>query len=109
MKKIQVVINDEKPITIDVKGDESVTVQFEDPPSGLENCKGQKPNIKIDGMRWRNEDFFQLSWLERNVSHRDRITIQYIDSEEQLTELTKEEKYIKPEEECSFCQKKRVK
>lgn len=104
-KQIQIAINKEDTIIIDLEGDESVTFQFDDPPSGLDACKEQVPSIQINGLRWRNDEHYHLSWLERNISLGDEVVITYGESSKEPSKLIKEEKYIKPEESCSFCNK----
>ncbi|MDH5433866.1 MAG: ClpX C4-type zinc finger protein [Gammaproteobacteria bacterium] len=106
-RQIQVSINNEESVVIDLVGDESVSVDITDPPSSLELCKGQKPFIKIDGLRWRDGEHFHLSWFEKELTVDDCIVIQYKESDELASGTIKEIKYDQPEEKCSFCHKKK--
>ncbi|VAW49548.1 hypothetical protein MNBD_GAMMA03-923 [hydrothermal vent metagenome] len=107
-KQFHIKINSEEPIVIDINNDESISFDVSHPPTQFDKKDGggYKPFYKIDGLRWRNNEHFHLGWTDKELKLNDKITIQYIESNEKISSLTKEEKYIEPELTCSFCNKK---
>ncbi len=107
-KQIQININDKDTIIIDIMDDEKVSISIDQPPTKFtkENEENRQPTIQITGLRWRNGERFHLGWLESTLNSNDKVTIQFKDSSEKPTSLANNEKYIRPEMTCSFCNKK---
>ena len=107
-KQLHIKINDLEPVVIDVIEDESVNISLDQPPTKFQKEKDRIPKtlLKIDGLRWRDNEHYHLGWLEREVVLNDAITIQLKEDNRVPTPLAKEELYEKPEKECSFCHRK---
>jgi len=105
----QVIVTAEKvePIVIDVMGDESVSIRVDLPPRNVPGSGKASPMLRVDGLRWRNEEHFHLGWLEKKLSFSEEVNIKLTFSVKEPSELQKEEKYVAPEEDCSFCHKKK--
>ena len=106
----QVIVSAEnvEPIVIDVMGDESISIQVDLPPKNVPGSSGKaSPMLRVNGLRWRNEEHFHLGWLEEELSFSEEVNIKLTFSTKQPSELQKEEKYVAPEEDCSFCHKKK--
>jgi len=107
-KQFHINVADRDNVVIDVKDDESFSIKIDQPPTKFfkDTEEVRKPYIQVDGLRWRNDDHFHLGWFESELNIDDKITIQILESNEDASQLTKEEKYFPPEKECSFCDKK---
>jgi len=105
----QVIVSAEniEPIVIDVKGDESVSIQVDLPPKNVPGGGKASPMLHVNGLRWRDEEHFHLGWLEKKLSFSEEVNIKLTFSVKEPSILQKEEKYVAPEEECSFCYKKK--
>ena len=107
-KQFHIKYNDQEPVVIDVIDDESITISLDQPPTKFVEGKEKIPKtlFRIEGLRWRNDEHFHLGWLEKEITLNDTIKIQLKENDSKATPLIKEEKYIEPEKECSFCHKK---
>lgn len=107
-KQIHIHINDKDRIIIDIMDDERVSINIDQPPTKFikENEENRQPTIQITGLRWRNEERFHLDWLDSTLNTNDKITIQFKGDSEKSASLVKDEKDIKAELVCSFCNKK---
>ncbi len=106
-KQFHIKVTGEEKLVIDLAGDESVGVYVDNPPTDYEKDKLLLPTLRIEGLRWRDEQHFHLGWLEKNINSEDEISIKLTEANEDSSPLTKEEVYIAPEKDCSFCHKKK--
>ena len=106
-KQLQFQINNDKKIVVDLKINESISFVLNSVPPNVKD-KELEDNLfyKIDGLRWRNDEYFHLEWEHREFKINDAIKIEFIESDLNASKLSKEELFIQPEEECSFCSKK---
>ncbi|MDH5434912.1 MAG: ClpX C4-type zinc finger protein [Gammaproteobacteria bacterium] len=107
-KQLHIKYNSQESVFIDVNDDESITISLDTPPAKLLKEKGKIPKtlFRVEGSRWRDDEYFYLNWLEKEVLLDDIIMIQFKEDDRKATPLTKVEKYIEPEKECTFCDKK---
>ncbi len=93
-------------LIIDLIEDESVSVQVDCGPEAM--WKGDVPlmRLKVDGLRWRDDEHFHLGWLECALDVGDSVTVRILDGNEKTSSPTKEERYVAPEKDCVFCRKK---
>ena len=106
-KQFHIKVSGEEKLVIDLVEDESVSVYVDNSPTYFKKNKTLLPALRIEGLRWRNDQHFHLGWLERNLNSEDEIKIKLTESEEPPSPLTKEQKYVAPEKDCSFCHKKK--
>lgn len=106
-KQFHIKVTGEEKLVIDLAGDESVSVYVDNPPTDNEKDKPLLPTLRVEGLRWREDQHFHLGWLEKNINSEDEINIKLTESDEASSPLTMEEEYIAPEKDCSFCHKKK--
>ena len=105
-KQFKISLNKDKEVLLDLNKNEVVSIQFDNNPFAEEKNMPTR-TIRISGNRWVDEEFYSLEWAELPVNFGDTFSVSLIESEAQGTMPSKEERYVKPEEECSFCQKKK--
>ena len=94
-------------LVIDLVDDESVTVQIHCGPKAMWKGDDQPlMSLKVDGLRWRDDEHHHLGWHESALDTGDSVVLKIADSNENASELTKEELYVQPEKDCVFCRKK---
>ena len=93
-------------LIIDLVDDESVSVQIHCGPEALWKSEMPLMRLKVDGLRWRDEEHHHLGWLDKALSVGDTITVRPTDSDEQPSALSNEELFVEPEKDCVFCRKK---
>jgi len=71
-------------------------------------CQDSSPQLRIEGLRWRNREHYHLGLKSSEVQLGTKIIIEYSLGDSESTRLEKEEMYIQPEEECSFCHEKKA-
>ena len=111
-KQIKITIDNKAPIVIDEVGDECWSVIFNTSAQDLiktepKHAEPKPPTLKVDGLRWRRGEHYHLGWEQFEVGESSKITIECGKSNFPVTCLEKEEMYIQPEEECSFCFRKK--
>lgn len=104
-KQIHIEVTGAEEIVIDVNEHESVSVHIDNPPTKFQKEQVLRPSVKVDGLRWKNEQHFHLGWLEKNLQFGDEVRIKLMESCQSASSIAKEEEYIAPEENCSFCGK----
>ena len=106
-KQFHIKVTGTEELVIDLNDNESVSVHIDNPPIKFQKEDLPLPTIRVDGLRWKDEQHFHLGWMEKNIEIGDEVRIKIVESNKQATLLNKEEEYISPEEKCSFCRKKK--
>lgn len=106
-KQFHIKVSGEEKLVIDLVEDESVSVYVDNPPINYAKDKTLLPTLRIEGLRWRNNQHFHLGWLKKKLNSDDEINIKLMQSDEPSSPITKEQEYIAPEKSCSFCHKKK--
>lgn len=106
MKQFQISIDGKIANVINLNSNEVVSIHIANNPMA-KNSRFPITSIRAEGSRWSEDDYYTLEWQEVQLETGSMIQINYIEGNLDATPLIKEEKFIAPEEECSFCQKKK--
>jgi len=104
-KQLRIAVSNQDPIIITLNDNEAIHVQLQS--NALQFVKPPQPltTIQVSGMRWSDGDFFNFDWGTIELSSGDTVSIQMLEGSVAPTPPRKEEKYVEPEKECSFCRK----
>lgn len=106
-KQFQITINDSEKYVIDLKENELVSIGISSNTVPNRPDKDPEASLTINGNRWHNKEMDLLEWNRETLNTGDEIKIKYIYSDREPTEIHSDELYVKPEEQCSFCYKKK--
>ena len=106
-KQFQIFINENEKYIIDLNENEHVSIGVLSNSVLHKSDESPEAFINIDGNRWRDGEMDLLAWKKEVLNTGDEIKIKYKYSEQAPTEIHSDELYVKPEEECSFCFKKK--
>jgi hypothetical protein len=105
-KQFHIHINDKEKFIIDFNENEAVSIHISNNPYSEKN-KEPPTVMHIYGNRWHDDEMDILEWKNTTLNKNDKITIQIQDSKKKPSKIDKDDLYISPEEECSFCHKKK--
>jgi len=106
MKQFHVHINEKEEFIINSKENEAFSICITNNPYYKER---EMPTtvMRIEGNRWSGEQMDNLEWEEKILTKGNKISIEIKDSYNKASKLFKDERYVKPEDECTFCHKKK--
>ncbi|MFZ3320744.1 MAG: ClpX C4-type zinc finger protein [Usitatibacter sp.] len=105
-KQFRIQINGDPPLRIDLNANEGVYIRIDSNPAKFAGVGVPLTSLHVEGNRWDGDDYYTLDWGQRTLSLNDNVTIQIVGSADAPTSPEREEKYVAPEKDCSFCQKK---
>jgi hypothetical protein len=105
-RQFHISIGRRKPIVIDLNRNEWVYLTVHNHPVTEKGYKRPTTTVQIDGNRWAGKDFFTLAWPKQQLKAGDSVTVALVIDNKRPTKRKKDEKYIEPEKDCSFCHKK---
>jgi hypothetical protein len=105
-KQFRIQINAEPPLRIDLNANEGVYIRIDNNPAKFAEAGTLLTSFHVEGSRWTEDEYFTLEWGKRTLTPTDRVSIHLVESDEAATPPETEEKYVTPEKECSFCEKK---
>jgi ClpX C4-type zinc finger protein len=105
-KQFHIVVENKDEKRIDLNDNEAVSIQISNNPYAV---KANKPvtSMYINGNRFLKDEMYLLKWNEIELFSGDKITIDFAESDIEPSPIFEEELYVKPEEDCSFCFKKK--
>jgi len=105
-KQLHVTVSGQLTTVIDLHDDEGITVRIDHHPFRVEKQNGPLSIVTIDGGRWRDGKHHNLEWDSQALDPLSSVTLAFVEGDAEATPPTKEELYVRPEKECSFCHKK---
>lgn len=105
-KQFKIEVSGKEKIVVDLESNQAVSIHV------AYNAYAEKQNnpvnsLNINGNRWHDDEMDLLEWNEIELSCGDKISIELGESTEKSTPIPKDYLYVRPEEECSFCHKKK--
>lgn len=105
-RQFRVEITGGEPLVIDLVENEAINIHIQNNATKFLDPKMPVTTFHVTGHRWAKPDYFILNWGGRALSMGDSILIRIVESAERSTPPKEEEKYVEPEKDCSFCQRK---
>lgn len=110
-RQLHIRISDGKPIVIELRRDESISLHLQNHLLESPHKKQSPPDspavLCLDGGRWTNKEYYILEWPPMPLQGTESILIAFVDANLPAAPLSKDELYVEPEKECSFCHRKR--
>jgi hypothetical protein len=105
-KQLEVQIPGTKPLVIDLVDDEAIDLHVQSNATRFSKDRSLI-HFRATGHRWRQGDYFMLNWGGRALKVGDTVAVNLSASGKKATAPKEVEKYIEPEKQCSFCDRKR--
>ena len=90
---------------MDLVENEAIEIDIQNNATKFLKASDPSTVFRASGHRWSGSDYFILSWGRRALKIGDSVLIRILEGARKATP-PKEEKYIEPEKDCSFCQRK---
>jgi ClpX C4-type zinc finger protein len=105
-RQFQIEMSGAEPLVIDLVENEAITIDIQNNATKFLKASDQATVFRASGHRWSGSDYFILSWGGRALKIGDSVLIRILEGTLKATPPKEEEKYIEPERDCSFCQRK---
>jgi ClpX C4-type zinc finger protein len=92
-------------LIIDLNENELVSINISNNPYATKQDNPVK-SMCITGNRWHEDEMDILEWKAIELSSGDKISIEINESDIKPSTIYRDDLYVRPEEECSFCMKK---
>lgn len=106
-KQFHIKLNNKEKFVVDINDNEAVDIHVASNPYIDKKGKKNPTLLHINGNRWHDNEMDILEWDKTILKNGDKISIELTESDNVPSKLQKDELYISPEEECSFCHKKK--
>jgi hypothetical protein len=105
-KQFQIAISGQESLTIDIVENEAIDIHICSHASTFIKAGMPPTVIKVSGMRWADNGFFNFDWGTHVLNVQDAVSVILVEDTKVATPAHHEEKYIEPEKDCSFCDRK---
>ena len=105
-KQFQIEVSGQKPLTINLVENEAIDIHISNSASKFVELGAPQTEVKVSGMRWAGEDFFNFRWRSHTLNVNDSVSVKLVEDTRSPTPVSHEEKYIQPEQDCAFCHRK---
>jgi len=110
-RQLHIKISDGEPIVIDLRRDESISLHLQnhlvDNPYPNQSAPDSPAVLRLDGGRWTDKKYYILEWPPVPLQGTESISVAFVDAALPAAPRSKDELYVEPEKECSFCHRKR--
>lgn len=105
-KQFHVEIAGAEPLVIDLGENEAIEIDVRANATKFLKPGDPATTFRASGHRWSGADYFILNWGGRALKTGDSVSIRILEGALDPTPPKEEEKYVEPEKDCSFCQRK---
>ena len=106
-KQFHIKLNNKEKYIVDINDNEAIDIHVASNPY-LDKEREASPTIMhVNGHRWHDNEMDILEWNKTILKNGDKISIELQESDNKPSNIDNDELYIPPEEECSFCHKKK--
>ena len=91
-------------LVIDLVDNEAVTVSLHHNPY-LKKRSLPETYLEVSGNRWVSDGMDTIQWLQRPVLN-EQVLVEVKESAEAVSAPESDKRFVEPEPECSFCQKR---
>jgi hypothetical protein len=109
-KQFRVSVAGAAPLAVDLRDDEEIYLRIEHLPLAEVHPGKPSARVRVAGAREDGADFVSFYWAHVPISLNDRVTVDFLESEEPGTPPQKvdRERSFNSERSCSFCRKSSV-